>query len=70
MAAGVLKKWNSDRGYGFIKPDGVGNDIFVHVSEFKKAQIHEPQEGDRIEFDTETGRNGSGLRAVKLTLLG
>jgi cold shock protein len=32
MAAGILKMWNADRGFGFIKDDSGGPDIFMHVT--------------------------------------
>jgi cold shock protein len=40
MAVGTLTWWNPDRGFGFIKPDAGGPDIFLHVSALEQAGIH------------------------------
>lgn len=47
---GVAGRWN-DRGFGFIKPDDGGDDIFCHFSAIKDGNCL--REGDRVEFDKE-----------------
>ena len=39
MATGTLKMWNADRGFGFIKDDSGGPDIFLHISALESAGI-------------------------------
>lgn len=39
MGAGKLKMWNADRGFGFIKDDTGGPDMFLHINELKAAGI-------------------------------
>ena len=60
MPTGKIKNWNSDRGFGFIRPDGKSEDVFVHVSEFEKAGLSEPNEGDQVRFEIEADRRTGG----------
>jgi CspA family cold shock protein len=51
MTAGVVKWFNPVKGYGFIEPDGdTDKDIFVHITEVKKAGLSKLSEGQRLEF--------------------
>ena len=58
MKDGVVKFFNDDKGFGFIKPNDGGEDIFVHHS----GLVDEIREDDKVEFETEQGRKG--LNAV------
>jgi CspA family cold shock protein len=66
MAQGKIKKWNADRGFGFIQPDGGGADVFVHASAFEKAGLDAPQEGDRIAYDVETDQKSGKPAAANV----
>jgi CspA family cold shock protein len=68
MATGVLKMFNSDRGFGFIKPDDGGNDVFVHISEAEKSRIQLLQ-GMRLGFDVGQDKKTGKPRAENLRLL-
>jgi CspA family cold shock protein len=68
VAAGILKMFNADRGFGFIKPDDGGNDVFEHVSAAERAGI-QLQQGMRLGFDEETDRKTGKPRAANLRLL-
>jgi cold shock CspA family protein len=60
MPAGILKTWNSDRGFGFIKGDDGGPDTFLHISDLRASGI-DPDRirvGDRLTFETGSARNG------------
>ena len=37
MPQGKIKLFNEDKGYGFIKPDDGGNDVFFHVSSLREG---------------------------------
>ncbi len=63
---GTVKFYNSQKGYGFIKPDDGGNDVFVHVTAVERSSIGELTEGMRITFDTEPDKRGKGPKAVDL----
>ena len=60
MAAGKLKMWNADRGFGFIKDDNGGPDMFLHINELKTAGIDSDKIkiGDRLTFETASTRDG------------
>ena len=58
MASGTVKWFNNQKGYGFIQPEEGGADVFVHISAVEKAGLATLKEGQRVNFDTERGRNG------------
>ena len=59
MISGVVKFYNSQRGYGFIQPGDGSKDVFVHASALERAGIYSLAEGQKVSFDTETdNRNG------------
>jgi cold shock protein len=57
MANGTVKWFNPDKGYGFIERDG-GEDLFVHFSEIQMDGFKTLEEGQSVEFEVTTGRNG------------
>lgn len=65
MTTGTVKWFNDTKGYGFIQPDNGGSDVFVHVSAVKEAGWRSLEEGQKLGFDAETGRNGK-VSAVNL----
>jgi CspA family cold shock protein len=60
MAAGKLKMWNADRGYGFIADDAGGPDMFLHINELKTSGIDPDtiKAGDRLTFEATSTRDG------------
>lgn len=62
---GVVKRWLGLRGYGFIKCDDSGDEVFVHHSEIKNGDTL--QEGERVRFDIED--TPKGPRATNLEIL-
>ena len=65
---GTVKFFNLDKGYGFIKPDDGGRDIFVHVTAVERAGLHALNEGQRVSFEIEPDKKGKGPKAVNLQL--
>jgi cold shock protein len=57
MATGTVKWFDSNRGYGFIRPER-GEDVFVHISAVEASGLQTLQEGQAVEFDIEQGRKG------------
>ena len=58
MATGTVKWFNPTKGFGFIVPDEGGADAFVHISAVERAGLTTLNEGQRVNFDLEDGRNG------------
>jgi CspA family cold shock protein len=58
MAIGIVKFFNSEKGYGFIQPEGGGNDAFVHISAVQAAGMHTLDRDQRVSFELETDRRG------------
>ena len=65
---GVVKFFNAERGYGFIKPDDGGRDVFVHITAVERAGLNGLNEGQRITFEIEPDKKGKGPKAVGLVL--
>jgi CspA family cold shock protein len=62
---GTVKWFNGSKGYGFIAPDGGGEDVFVHYSAIQSTGFRNLDEGDRVEFSVEQGKRG--LQAAEVT---
>jgi cold shock protein len=67
---GTVKFFNAERGYGFIKPDDGGRDVFVHITAVERAGLTSLTEGQRISFDVEPDKKGKGPKAVDLVITG
>ena len=65
MATGTVKFFNETKGYGFIAPDGGGNDAFVHMTAVERAGMRSLRENQRISYDLEQDNRGK-MSAVNL----
>ena len=65
MATGTVKWFNTTKGYGFIKPDDGGKDVFVHVTALETSGIKSLAEGQRVNYQVISDRRGQ--KAVDLT---
>ena len=65
---GTVKFFNAERGYGFIKPDDGGRDVFVHITAVERAGLKDLTEGQRITFEVEPDKKGKGPKAVNLVI--
>ena len=65
---GVVKFFNGEKGYGFIKPDGGGSDIFVHITALEQAGLRSLAEGQQVTYEIEPDKKGKGPKAVNLQL--
>jgi cold shock protein len=69
MTQGTVKFFDGQRGFGFIKPDDGGKDVFVHISAVERAGMGALNEGQKIGFDVvadrRTGKSSAdNLQAV------
>ena len=67
MANGTVKWFNATKGFGFIEPEGGSKDVFVHISAVERSGLQGLNDGQKITFDVEAGRDGRE-RAVNLAL--
>ena len=58
MAQGTVKWFNSTKGYGFIQPDEGGKDVFVHISAVERSGLSGLNDGQKVSYDIEAGRDG------------
>lgn len=58
MAVGTVKFFNTQKGFGFIAPEGGGKDVFVHISAVERAGLSGLSDGQKVAFDLERDRQG------------
>jgi CspA family cold shock protein len=65
MTNGTVKFFNETKGYGFIAPDGGGNDAFVHISAVERSGMRTLQQNQRVSYDLQQDNRGK-MSAVNL----
>jgi CspA family cold shock protein len=65
MTTGTVKFFNEHKGYGFIAPDGGGNDAFVHISAVERSGMRTLRENQRLSYELQEDRRGK-MSAVNL----
>ena len=58
MSTGIVKWFNSNKGYGFIAPDDGSDDLFIHHSEIKTEGYASLDEGQKVQFEVGQGKKG------------
>ncbi len=65
MAEGTVKWFNSEKGFGFLAPDGGGADVFVHYSAIEATGFRTLDEGQRVSFTIEQSQKGPQAAQVR-----
>jgi CspA family cold shock protein len=58
MPTGAVKWFNATKGFGFIQPDSGGPDVFVHITQVQRAGLTGLNDGQKVEYELETRRDG------------
>jgi CspA family cold shock protein len=67
MARGTVKWFNSQKGYGFIEPQGGGGkDVFVHISAVEKAGLTDLKEGQMVEYEEVPNKGKTSAENLKI----
>jgi CspA family cold shock protein len=66
MQTGVVKWFNSQKGFGFIQPDSGGADVFVHISAVERAGLRGLAEGQKLSYETVIDRRSGKSSADQL----
>ena len=66
MARGMVKWFNSQKGYGFIQPESGGKDMFVHISAVEKAGLSNLNEGQVVEYEEVSDRGKTSAQNLKV----
>ncbi len=67
MPTGTVKWFNPTIGYGFIEPEDGSKDVYVHMSAVRSAGLDTLNEGQRVEFDIESGKDGKTAANLVVT---
>jgi CspA family cold shock protein len=66
MATGTVKFFNTQKGFGFIQPDGGGQDVFVHITAVQEAGLTSLDEGQKVSYDVVPDRGKSKAANLKV----
>ncbi|MEX5265621.1 cold-shock protein [Kocuria sp. CPCC 205231] len=64
MATGVVKWFDSEKGYGFIRPDDGSEDVFVNLTAVTGGPTKAPRQNDRVEYEADARPHGSHASQV------
>ncbi len=66
METGTVKWFNSEKGFGFITPDGGGKDLFAHFSAIQGSGYKSLEENQRVSFVSAEGQKGPQATEIKV----
>jgi cold shock protein len=68
MQTGIVKWFNSQKGFGFIQPTSGGPDVFVHISAVERAGMSSLNEGQKLSYEIATDRRSGKSSADRLEI--
>jgi cold shock protein len=66
MPKGTVKWFNSQKGYGFIQPQGGSKDVFVHISAVERAGLSSLNEGQVVEYEEVSNRGKTSAENLRV----
>jgi cold shock protein len=66
MSTGIVKWFNTQKGFGFIQPDDGSRDVFVHISAVERAGLNSLNEGQKLAFELVSDRRSGKSSADNL----
>ena len=67
MSSGIVKFFNTSKGFGFIQPADGSTDVFVHISAVERAGLSTLNENQHIEYDLVENRGKTSAENLKVT---
>ncbi len=64
-ATGTVKWFNEAKGFGFITPEGGGEDLFAHFREIQGSGFKTLKEGQKVEFVAARGQKGMQATQIR-----
>ena len=58
MPTGKVKFFNSEKGFGFIRPDDGGDDVFVHITAVQRSGLEGLKDDQAVSYELTEGRDG------------
>ncbi|MFT7433690.1 MAG: CspA family cold shock protein [Alphaproteobacteria bacterium] len=66
MATGIVKWFNTTKGYGFIAPDDGAKDVFVHITALEKAGLRQLDDGQKVSYEIVANKGKESAEEIKL----
>ena len=66
MAIGIVKWFNTTKGFGFIQPESGGKDVFVHITAVQAAGLNSLNENQRVSYDVVSERGKEAASNLKI----
>jgi cold shock protein len=66
MQTGTVKWFNDAKGFGFITPDGGGEDLFAHFSEIRTSGFKSLKENQKVSFEVTQGPKGKQAANIQI----
>jgi CspA family cold shock protein len=65
MATGTVKRFNSEKGFGFIEPDDGSADVFAHYSQIDARGYRSLEEGQKVQYEVGQGQKGPQAQQIR-----
>ncbi|MBP7190042.1 MAG: cold shock domain-containing protein [Rickettsiaceae bacterium] len=66
MSTGIVKWFNPTKGYGFVKSEENGQDVFIHITALKEIGLDTLEEGQRISYEIATNKGKTSAVSIEV----